>query len=218
MTEAEAVQTQASESKKTKTSKPKAPKGDKKPKVKPNHPPVSSMVQAAIKDLKERNGSSLQAIKKYIQAHYSVDIEKLTPFVRKYLKSSVVKGELVQAKGKGASGSFKLTKTNKNESGEKKPKKVAKPKSAKPKSTSSKPKTVKEAKPSKPATEKKEKSAKKTSSAKPSKPTSEKKSATPKKAKPAASKVKSAEKSKSKKPAPKPSKSPKKLDIVPMPI
>nr|CAD7256505.1 unnamed protein product [Timema shepardi] len=36
------------------------------------------------------------------------DAEKLAPFIKKYLKSAVTSGELVQTKGKGASGSFKL--------------------------------------------------------------------------------------------------------------
>jgi hypothetical protein len=66
------------------------------------------MVANAIKSLKERGGSSLQAIKKYIAANYKVDSEKLSPFIKKYLKAAVVSGELVQTKGKGASGSFKL--------------------------------------------------------------------------------------------------------------
>ncbi|KAF9810277.1 hypothetical protein SFRURICE_010739, partial [Spodoptera frugiperda] len=52
--------------------------------------------------------SSLQAIKKYIAAQYKVDAEKLAPFIRKYLKSAVESGTLIQTKGKGASGSFKL--------------------------------------------------------------------------------------------------------------
>jgi len=66
------------------------------------------MVANAIKSLKERGGSSLQAIKKYIAANYKVDSEKLSPFIKKYLKTAVASGELVQTKGKGASGSFKL--------------------------------------------------------------------------------------------------------------
>jgi hypothetical protein len=66
------------------------------------------MVGNAIKSLKERGGSSLQAIKKYIAANYKVDSEKLSPFIKKYLKTAVASGELVQTKGKGASGSFKL--------------------------------------------------------------------------------------------------------------
>ncbi|WP_457844077.1 histone H1/H5 family protein, partial [Staphylococcus aureus] len=50
----------------------------------------------------------LQAIKKYVSANYKVDAEKMSPFIKKYLKSAVVSGTLVQTKGKGASGSFKL--------------------------------------------------------------------------------------------------------------
>lgn len=76
--------------------------------TKPSHPPTSDMVNSAIKGLKERSGSSLQAIKKYIGANYKVDPEKLAPFIKKYLKSAVQTGSLVQTKGKGASGSFKL--------------------------------------------------------------------------------------------------------------
>ena len=87
--------------KKTKSSK-------KKPRTKPVHPRTSEMVVNAIKSLKERGGSSLQAIKKYIAANYKVDSEKLSPFIKKYLKTAVASGELVQTKGKGASGSFKL--------------------------------------------------------------------------------------------------------------
>ncbi|GBO09466.1 hypothetical protein AVEN_128883-1 [Araneus ventricosus] len=45
---------------------------------------------------------------KYIR-EYKVDIDRLTPFIRKYLKSAVAAGTLVQTKGKGANGSFKLS-------------------------------------------------------------------------------------------------------------
>lgn len=88
--------------KKTKSS------ASKKPRAKPVHPRTSEMVANAIKSLKERGGSSLQAIKKYIAANYKVDAEKLSPFIKKYLKAAVAAGDLVQTKGKGASGSFKL--------------------------------------------------------------------------------------------------------------
>ncbi|KAH9527602.1 DNA binding [Dermatophagoides farinae] len=206
MTEAEATQAaQASEPKKAKAVKPKAPKGEKKPKVKPNHPPVAYMVISAIKELKDRNGSSVQAIKKYIQAHNTVDIEKITPFIRKYLKSGVVKGELVQAKGRGASGSFKLNKSAKGEGD--KPKKVSKPKSVKPKSPKSK--VPKVTKPSKSAGEKKVKMEKekapkaKSAAVKKDKPSTPKKTAKPTKA--------SKPKAEKKKAASKPAKSPKKV-------
>lgn len=97
----------ASQSPKVKKGK-SAAAGPKKPKSKPNHPPTSEMVNSAIKSLKERGGSSLQAIKKYISVNYKIDADKLSPFIKKYLKNAVVAGQLIQTKGKGASGSFKL--------------------------------------------------------------------------------------------------------------
>ncbi|XP_058791626.1 histone H1B-like [Phymastichus coffea] len=79
-----------------------------KPRAKLSHPRTAEMVDAAIAALKEKGGSSLQAIKKYISGTYAVDAEKLSPFIKKYLKSGVVANKLVQTKGKGASGSFRL--------------------------------------------------------------------------------------------------------------
>lgn len=112
----------------------------KKPKVKPNHPPTSEMVDTAINSLKEKGGSSFLAIKKYISATYKTDAEKLAPFIKKYLKTAVVKGHLIQPKGKGASGSFKMSVKGAG-------KKESKPKAAKPKVL--KPKAVKKASPEK---------------------------------------------------------------------
>lgn len=162
----------------------------KKPKTKPNHPPTSEMVDAAIAALKERGGSSVLAIKKYVAATYKVDVEKLAPFIKKYIKGAVVKGHLLQTKGKGASGSFKLsTKAPAKKS-------ATKPKSDKPKKTAAaKPKVAK-----KPAGEKKT-VAKKAAT---KKPAAAKKAVKPKataakktvKAKPAASKPKAAAKPK----------------------
>lgn len=100
--------TSASNSPQVSSSPLKKEKKAKNPRTKPSHPPTSEMVNNAIKGLKERGGSSLQAIKKYIAANYKVDAEKVAPFIKKYLKASVVSGSLVQTKGKGASGSFKL--------------------------------------------------------------------------------------------------------------
>lgn len=80
----------------------------KKSSTKPSHPATSELVLNAIKTLQERNGSSLQAIKKFIASHYQLDTDKLTPFIKKYLKNAVAAGKLIQTKGKGASGSFKL--------------------------------------------------------------------------------------------------------------
>ena len=77
--------------------------------------PVAEMVNTAIKNLKERKGSSLWAIKKYINTNYRVDAAKLAPHIRRYLKKGVVTGKLSQVKGSGASGSFRLNKPAKPE-------------------------------------------------------------------------------------------------------
>lgn len=99
----------------------------KKPKNAPSHPKVSEMVIESIANLKERGGSSLQAIKKHIGANNKVDLDRLTPFIKKYLKAAVASGALVQTKGKGATGSFKLSvsgqKSKPGKPTEKKPKK-----------------------------------------------------------------------------------------------
>ena len=89
-----------------KTAKAKATKPER---TKSSHPPTSEMVPAAIRELKDRKGSSLQAIKKYMATTYKVDTEKMAPFIRKYLKAAIISGAVVQTKGKGASGSFKLS-------------------------------------------------------------------------------------------------------------
>ncbi len=142
----------------------------KKPKAPAAHPPVAVMVTAAITSLKERNGSSLAAIKKYIAANYKCDVAKLAPFIRKFLKKGVADGKLKQIKA-----SYKLDKT-KVEKPKKKPAK--KPKAAKPKKAKKKPAKAKKPKADKP---KKAKTPKK--AAKPKKADKPKKAKSPKKAK-----------------------------------
>uniref|UniRef100_A0A1B0C903 H15 domain-containing protein n=1 Tax=Lutzomyia longipalpis TaxID=7200 RepID=A0A1B0C903_LUTLO len=143
-------------------------------KAKPTHPKTSEMVNKAIKELKERGGSSLQAIKKYVAANYKVDAEKLAPFIRRYLKSAVTSGALVQTKGKGASGSFKLATTAKGE------KKTAEKKPRAPKKAATGEKKAKKA----PASPKKKPSAAAKKAVAAKKPSGEKKKkpAAPKKA------------------------------------
>ena len=92
-----------------------------KPKKPATHPKTSVMIVAAVKDLKNRKGSSLAAIKKHIAANNKVDIAKLNPFIKKGIKSLVEKKVLIQVKG-----SFKLGKEEKP-----KKKKVVKKKPAK---------------------------------------------------------------------------------------
>ncbi|KAA0187940.1 Histone H1-delta [Fasciolopsis buskii] len=161
-----------------------------KTKVPANHPPYGDMIKHAVKDLKERHGSSRQAITKYIKAHYKVD-EKAENHIRRALVAAVKSGRLVHTKGIGASGSFKLAEKvvkpkvvrPKSEKKLKTPKKVSAVKKAKtttPKKSaaSKKPKTVKAMKP-KSAKPKKATTPKKTKTLKPKKPIAKK---TPKKA------------------------------------
>lgn len=103
----------------------------RKLRIKPAHPPTAEMVFNAIRILKERSGSSLQAIKKYVSTTYKVDAEKLAPFIKKFLRNAVASGQIVQTKGKGASGSFKLA----NRELVKKTTKAIKPKATKTKPT-----------------------------------------------------------------------------------
>merc|ERR1711915_1003890 len=85
------------------------PKKMIKPKVPVDHPKYIDMIVSAIETLKERTGSSRQAILKYICANYKVDPNKAVVHVRMALKRGVEVGTIKTAKesGKGA-GSFKL--------------------------------------------------------------------------------------------------------------
>ena len=159
-----------------------AKKKSSKPKKPADHPPYSEMIKAAIVALKERGGSSRQAIEKYIKANYKVG--EVGPHLKTALKRGVAGGKLVHTKGVGASGSFKVPKEEK-----KAPKKPAK----KPKKPAAK-KAVKKPAAKKPATKKK-KPAKKIAVKKPSKKSSPKKTAAKKPA------AKKAAAKKTKKPA-----------------
>lgn len=79
------------------------------PKKPADHPKYLDMIKVAIQSLKERNGSSRQAIIKYIKANYKV-IDTCDTHVKLALKRGVIKEELHQVKGTGASGSFKVMK------------------------------------------------------------------------------------------------------------
>ncbi|XP_075988339.1 uncharacterized protein LOC142984527 [Anticarsia gemmatalis] len=79
------------------------------------------MIHQALIDLKTRKGVSLYAIKKYITEKYSVDTEKINYIIKKAIKSSIEEGSVVQTKGIGATGSFKLVPVKEKKS---KPKKV----------------------------------------------------------------------------------------------
>ncbi|XP_003468838.1 histone H1.2 [Cavia porcellus] len=170
-------------------------------------PPVSELITKAVAASKERSGVSLAALKKALAAA-GYDVEKNNSRIKLGLKSLVSKGTLVQTKGTGASGSFKLNK--KAASGEAKPKtkKAGAAKTKKPAGAAKKPKkaagaatpkksakkTPKKAK--KPAaaagTKKVAKSPKKAKVAKPKKVKSASKAVKPKAAKPKVAKPKKA--------------------------
>lgn len=149
------------------------------------HPKYIEMVVAAIVALKERNGSSRQAIIKYIQANYKVG-DNANVHIKLALKKGVTSGILLQPKGNGASGSFKVAK----KPVEKKPaaKKPAAKKPAAKKSTTPKKKPAAK----KSATKKKTPSKAKKPAAK--KPSSAKKAAKKPAKKPAATKKPAAKK------------------------
>ena len=157
------------------------------PKKPADHPKYSEMIAAAIGALKERTGSSRQAIVKYIAANYKVS-ESAGTHVKLALKRGVVSGSLKQVKGSGASGSFKLAekpKPAKKKPAAKKPaaKKAKKPAAKKPAAKKAAKKTPKKAA-KKPAAKKTpKKAAKKPAAKKPAKKTAAKKKTPSKKSK-----------------------------------
>ena len=172
-------------------------KAVKKPKAPAAHPKYAEMVKAAVGALKERGGSSRQAILKYIMKNFNVgkDEKTVNSHLKMALRAGVKNNSLKQSKGTGASGSFKLGVVEKP----KKAKKAAKPK--KPKAAK-KPKKAKT--PKKAAKPKKAKTPKKAKAAKPAK------KAAAKPAKKAAAKPKKAAAKPAKKAAAKPKKAPAK--------
>ena len=146
------------------------------------HPPFKAMIATAVTALKERGGSSRQAILKYIVANNKVDADKAAVHLRLALKSGLAKGTLVKAKaaGKGA-GKYKLGKVEKPKKA-KKPKKAVKPKKPKVKKAK-KPAKKAVKKPAKKAAKKPaKKAAKKPAAKKPAKKAAKPKKAAPKKA------------------------------------
>ncbi|XP_077998692.1 sperm-specific H1/protamine-like protein type 1 [Glandiceps talaboti] len=77
----------------------------KKTKAAPTHPKTLDMVVEAIKALKDKKGSSVQAIKGYILSHYpTVSPSHLTSSLRRALKAGTESGKLVRPAGSTATG------------------------------------------------------------------------------------------------------------------
>ena len=90
-------------------STPQAKKRTVTKKAAPEHPTYSVMIQKAIQEAKERGGCSRQKIGSYIKANFKVGTNadsQLKISLRRLVKSGV----LIQTKGTGASGSFKVAK------------------------------------------------------------------------------------------------------------
>ncbi|XP_047433580.1 histone H1-like [Mugil cephalus] len=92
-------------------------------------PTVSELIVKSVAASKERSGVSAAALKKALAAG-GYDVDKNKARVKTAIKSLVTKGTLVQTKGTGASGSFKINK--KAESKAKKPVKKVATKAKKP--------------------------------------------------------------------------------------
>jgi histone H1/5 len=123
-----------------------------------DHPPYKDMIKDAIIVLKERNGSSRQAIKKYVlNNNKGIKVSNFDTQFNAAIKRGVLAGDFVQPKG--PSGPVKLMKKDASKATAKSttdkpakkastttkkavaPKKAAAPKTAKPK-TVTKPKTA----------------------------------------------------------------------------
>lgn len=76
-------------------------------------PSIADMVNIAIFELNEKGGSSVIAVKKYIASTFKADVKKSAAYIRRYVTSALEKGHLIQTKGGGAVGSFKLSESMK---------------------------------------------------------------------------------------------------------
>ena len=121
------------------TKKAVAPKRAAGPKKPSQHPAYKDMISEAIRSLKERKGSSRQKIAKFLETNYKGlgNESTLKRNLKVSLKKMVAGNSLVQTKGAGASGSFKLP------ASAKKPVAAKKPATTKKVSTTKKPAAAK---------------------------------------------------------------------------
>ncbi|KAJ0170170.1 hypothetical protein K1T71_014098 [Dendrolimus kikuchii] len=90
---------------------------------------TKTMLQEALTSLKSRKGVSLYAIKQYMTITYNFDTDKMGYLLKRQIKAGIEDGTIIQVKGVGVSGSFKLVPTKQNpENIKKKEKKLKKPK------------------------------------------------------------------------------------------
>ena len=134
-----------------------------------DHPKYIDMISAAIVALKERTGSSRQAIAKHVKANNKVG-DNADVHIKQALKKGVTSGALKQVKGTGASGSFKVVPKPAEKKPKKKPAAAKKPAAKKPaaKKTAAK-KTAAKKTPTKAKAKAKKPAAKKPAAKKPAK-------------------------------------------------
>lgn len=126
---------------------PKKTEGSTKAKAPASHPTYQDMIAEAITQLKDRNGSSRQSLKKYVKANNNIQAQTDSMFdslFNRALKAGVDKGVFVQPKG--ASGGTKLAKKSapvKKESAPKEKKPAAEKKDSAKKATAKKPAATK---------------------------------------------------------------------------
>ncbi|KAI3395341.1 hypothetical protein diail_1397 [Diaporthe ilicicola] len=127
---------------------PKKTEGATKAKAPASHPTYQDMISEAITQLKDRNGSSRQSLKKYVKANNNIQTQTDAMFdslFNRALKAGVDKGVFVQPKG--ASGGTKLAKKSapvKKEAAPKEKKPAAEKKETAKKATAKKPAAKKE--------------------------------------------------------------------------
>ncbi|TRY85871.1 hypothetical protein DNTS_011898 [Danionella cerebrum] len=181
----------------------KAPKKKAASKPKKAGPNVRELIVKTVTASKERSGVSLAALKKALSAG-GYDVEKNNSRVKTAVKALVANGTLVQPKGTGASGSFKLNKKQgeakkkpakkdavkakkpaaKKPAAKKSPKKVKKPKATAVKKAAKSPKKAKKPAVAKKATKSPKKAKKPAPAKKAAKSPKKVKAAKPKKAAP----------------------------------
>ena len=104
------------------------------------HPKYEDMVKAAILALKDRNGSSVPAIAKYLAANYKLP-DNFKKILSTQLKNLVKSGKLLKVKASYKLGeALKKAPKKPKKKAVKKPKKAAKKAAKKPKKAAKKPK------------------------------------------------------------------------------
>ncbi|XP_075061978.1 histone H1.01-like [Mixophyes fleayi] len=122
---------------------PKKAAGGAKKSPKPSGPKVSELILKAVSASKDRSGVSYTALKKALAAG-GYDVEKNNTRVKLAVKGLVSQETLIQVKGSGASGSFKLNKKQLESKG-KAAKKSVQPKKPAAKKVAKSPKKPKKA-------------------------------------------------------------------------